>query len=67
MNSPGYRHKNRCLRTTLLAPAQAVPSRKSNFAETAKSDGLLARPCGRVGSSLRELLAFVLAFARSYG
>ena len=27
----------------------------------------LARPCGRVGSSLRELLAFVLAFARSYG
>ena len=29
--------------------------------------GLLARPDGRVGSSLRELLAFVLAFARSYG
>ena len=28
---------------------------------------LLARPCGRVGSSLRELLASVLAFARSYG
>ena len=28
---------------------------------------LLARPNGRVGSSLRELLAFVLAFARSYG
>ena len=27
----------------------------------------LARPNGRVGSSLRELLAFVLAFARSYG
>ena len=27
----------------------------------------LARPDGRDGSSLRELLAFVLAFARSYG
>ena len=27
----------------------------------------LARPDGRVGSSLRELLAFVLAFGRSYG
>ena len=27
----------------------------------------LAHPCGRVDSSLRELLAFVLAFARSYG
>ncbi len=25
-----------------------------------------ARPYGRVGSSLRELRAFVLAFARSY-
>ena len=29
--------------------------------------GCIARPDGRVGSSLRELLAFVLAFARSYG
>ena len=29
--------------------------------------GRASAPYGRVGSSLRELLAFVLAFARSYG
>ena len=68
MNDPDWRHKNRCLRTTLLAPAQAAalsPCRTSPRRHSPTC--LLARPCGRFGSSLRELLAFVLAFARSYG
>ena len=46
------------------SPPGAVTARGHSVPATLR---LLARPNGRVGSSLRELLAFVLAFARSYG
>ncbi len=43
------------------------PAMKLPVGRDPVSGAALARPCGRVGSSLRELLAFGLASARSSG
>ena len=50
---------------TLMASFRCIVRRSGSVGHRPRSP--LARPDGRVGSSLRELRAFVLAFARSYG